>query len=56
MALNYTVPAVFRTVQVLELLSTAPQGMSLAQLAKETRVPKSTMFRILHTLQEHSIV
>lgn len=56
MALNYTVPAVYRAVQVLELLSSSPQGMSLAQLAKETRVPKSTMFRILHTLQEHSIV
>jgi DNA-binding IclR family transcriptional regulator len=30
--------------------------MSLAQLATQTRVPKSTMFRILHTLQENSIV
>jgi len=56
MALNYTVPAVDRAVRVLELLSAAPHGMSLAQLAVQTNVPKSTMFRILHTLHEHSII
>ena len=56
MALNYTVPAVDRAVRVLELLSAAPHGMSLAQLAAQTSVPKSTMFRILHTLHEHSII
>lgn len=56
MALNYTVPAVDRAIRVLELLSAAPHGMSLAQLAVQTNVPKSTMFRILHTLHEHSII
>jgi IclR family KDG regulon transcriptional repressor len=56
MALNYTVPAVDRAIRVLELLSAAPHGMSLAQLAAQTEVPKSTMFRILHTLHEHSII
>jgi IclR family transcriptional regulator, KDG regulon repressor len=56
MALNYTVPAVDRAIKVLELLSSAQHGMSLAQLAVQTKVPKSTMFRILHTLHEHSII
>jgi IclR family acetate operon transcriptional repressor len=56
MALNYTVPAIDRAVKVLELLSASPRGMSLAQLALETQVPKSTMFRILHTLHENSVV
>lgn len=56
MALNYTVPAVDRAIRVLELLSAAPHGMSLAQLAAQTEVPKSTMFRILHTLHQHSII
>jgi DNA-binding IclR family transcriptional regulator len=56
MALNYTVPAVDRAIKVLELLSVAPHGMSLAQLAVQTSVPKSTMFRILHTLHDHSII
>lgn len=53
---NYTVPALHRAIRVLEILSSAPQGMSLAQLSKETKVPKSTMFRILHTLQENAVV
>ena len=56
MALNYTVPAVDRAIRVLELLSASPHGMSLAQLAVQTKVPKSTMFRILHTLLQHSII
>lgn len=56
MALNYTVPAVDRAIRVLELLSSAHHGMSLAQLAVQTKVPKSTMFRILHTLHQHSII
>ncbi len=56
MALNYTVPAIDRAVKVLELLSASPRGMSLAQLALQTRVPKSTMFRILHTLHENAVV
>jgi len=56
MALNYTVPAVDRSIRVLEILSSAPHGMSLAQLAVQTKVPKSTMFRILHTLLQHSII
>jgi DNA-binding IclR family transcriptional regulator len=56
MALNYTVPAVDRAIRVLELLSVAPHGLSLAQLALQTKVPKSTMFRILHTLHQHQII
>jgi IclR family transcriptional regulator, KDG regulon repressor len=56
MALNYTVPAVDRAIKVLEILSSAQHGMSLAQLASQTKVPKSTMFRILHTLHEHSVI
>ncbi|HTY36112.1 MAG TPA: IclR family transcriptional regulator [Bacteroidota bacterium] len=56
MALNYTVPAVDRAIRVLEILSSAQHGMSLAQLASQTKVPKSTMFRILHTLHEHSVI
>lgn len=56
MPLNYTVPAVDRAVRVLELLSSTPQGMSLAQLASQTKVPKSTLFRILRTLLQHGII
>jgi len=56
MAVDYTVPAIARTFRLLEILSASPEGRSLAQLAEELRVPKSTLFRILYTLQEHAIV
>lgn len=56
MPVDYTVPAIARTFRLLEILSTSPEGRSLAQLAEELRVPKSTLFRILYTLQEHAIV
>jgi DNA-binding IclR family transcriptional regulator len=56
MSLDYTVPAVDRAVKVLELLSASPQGLSLAQLAVQTQVPKSTLFRILRTLHQHGLV
>jgi len=56
MPVDYTVPAIDRAVRLLEILSVSPQGRSLAQLAEELHVPKSTLFRILHTLQEHAVV
>lgn len=56
MPVDYTVPAIDRAVRLLEILSSSPQGRSLAQLANDLSVPKSTLFRILFTLQEHAIV
>ncbi len=53
---DYSVPAIGRAVRVLEVLYTSPQGRSLAQLAEELKVPKSTLFRILYTLEEHAII
>jgi len=56
MPVDYTVPAIDRAVRLLEILSMSPQGRSLAQLSEEMDVPKSTLFRILHTLQERAVV
>lgn len=56
MAKDYTVPAVQRTVQVLEILAGSHQGISLAELSRQTRIPKSSLFRILLTLEQYSIV
>jgi IclR family transcriptional regulator, KDG regulon repressor len=56
MAPDYRVPAIDRTVIILEILSESPNGISLAQLARQTKIPKSTLFRILYTLQKYSIV
>ena len=56
MPVDYTVPAIDRALRLLEILSTSPEGRSLAQLAEDLRVPKSSLFRILYTLQQHTIV
>lgn len=56
MTKDYTVPAVQRTIQVLELLSASPSGYSLADLSRQTKIPKSSLFRILLTLDRSSVV
>jgi DNA-binding IclR family transcriptional regulator len=56
MARNYSVPAVRRAIQVLEILANSHAGLSLAELSRSTSIPKSSLFRILNTLEEHSIV
>jgi DNA-binding IclR family transcriptional regulator len=53
---EYTVPAVQRAVDVLELLAGAHNGISLADLSRQTGFPKSSLFRILLTLEKASIV
>jgi DNA-binding IclR family transcriptional regulator len=56
MAKDYTVPAVQRTIQVLEILAASQNGFSLADLSRQTSIPKSSLFRILLTLDRSSIV
>jgi IclR family transcriptional regulator, KDG regulon repressor len=56
MLLDYKVPAIDRAVQILEILSESPNGISLAELTHKTKIPKSTLFRILFTMQRYSIV
>ncbi len=53
---EYTVPAVQRAVEVLELLAGSHTGISLADLSRATGFPKSSLFRILLTLEKASIV
>lgn len=48
---RYTVPSLDRAIRVLELLSHERDGLSLAELTRRTDIPKSTLFRILTTLQ-----
>ena len=56
MAPRYIVPAVDRTVKVLQALVQHPRGASLAKLTAETGIPKSSLFRILMTLQHYSLI
>ncbi len=56
MAKDYTVPAVYRAIQVLEILAASHSGFSLADLSRQTGIPKSSLFRILLTLDRNSLV
>lgn len=53
---RYVIPSLERAIQVLGLLASEPRGLSLADLARATSIPKSTLFRILVTLQKHHCV
>jgi DNA-binding IclR family transcriptional regulator len=56
MARDYSVPAIHRAVQVIEILAASHTGFSLAEISRQTSIPKSSLFRILAALEQHSIV
>lgn len=53
---RYVIPSLDRAVQVLTLLSEDKGGLKLADLERRTGIPKSTLFRILTTLQNRECV
>lgn len=50
MAENSSVQSVERTFDIIEVLSPAPQGLTLLELASAVGLPKSTVHRLLSTL------
>jgi len=53
---SYVIPSVDRAFELLERLADADQGLSLAEMTRQTGFPKSTVFRILATLEERQVV
>ena len=53
---NYTVPALNRAIDVLEILATSEGEVSLHELSSKTGIPKSTLFRILFTLEKRKFI
>lgn len=53
---RYIVPSLERAIRVLDLLAHEQEGLSLAELTRRTEIPKSTLFRILNTLQSRKCV
>lgn len=45
-----------RSVKVLRVISTFPQGIGLSELARLSEVPKATCFRITSTLEEQGLL
>ena len=56
MSERYVIPSLDRAIQVLALLADRHQGLSLADLGRTSGIPKSTLFRILVTMQRHRFV
>jgi DNA-binding IclR family transcriptional regulator len=53
---RYVIPSLERAIHVLGILADEHRGLTLAELARVTEIPKSTLFRILVTLQKHHCV
>ncbi|MEK0445314.1 MAG: Acetate operon repressor [Verrucomicrobiota bacterium] len=51
-ASRYSVPNLDRALTILEVLSQAPSGMSLTELAARLAIPTNSVFRISRTLEE----
>ncbi|MFK7849819.1 MAG: IclR family transcriptional regulator [Akkermansiaceae bacterium] len=46
-----SVPALDRSLDIIEMLSESPEGMTLSQISNRLEVPKNAVFRITQTLQ-----
>ncbi|MCH1421617.1 MAG: helix-turn-helix domain-containing protein, partial [Akkermansiaceae bacterium] len=44
------VPALDRTLDILETLSSSPKGLTLSELSLQLEIPKNVVFRITQTL------
>jgi len=53
---DYTVPSLRRAIQAIDMLACSADGLSLAEMSKRLNTPKSTLFRIMVTLQDNSLV
>jgi DNA-binding IclR family transcriptional regulator len=53
---QYLIPMLERALRVLEALSEAADGLSLAELSQQLDAPKSSIFNILATLEESGYI
>jgi IclR family acetate operon transcriptional repressor len=53
---SYSVRAVHRVCDILDLVQQSPRGVALPEVAAVTRLPKSSLFRYLATLEQRRYV
>lgn len=53
---KYTVPAVKRAIEILNLLEKSDKPLSLSEISKHINYPRSSIFRILVTLESYGFV
>ncbi len=51
---KYLIPNLQNAIQLIEMLSSRPEGMTLAELVQDLNLAKTTVFRITQTLQYHN--
>jgi DNA-binding IclR family transcriptional regulator len=53
---RHRIPVIDRMIDVLFLLEQQPNGVTIRHLVEQLRLPRTTVYRILNTLQFHEIV
>jgi DNA-binding IclR family transcriptional regulator len=53
---NHRVPAIDRMVEILSLLEQHEEGLSIQEFVAASGVPRSTVYRILNSLESHAVV
>lgn len=48
---DYTIPSLKRGIRIIEAILGSEDGLSALELEKKLHIPKTTIFRILHTLE-----
>jgi len=56
MAASYTIPVLEKTFAVIKCISEHDNGLTLSDIVKKIKAPKSTVFKILYTLENELIV
>src|SRR4051812_19021487 len=55
-ASQHTIPAIDRMMGVLSALAEHPDGASITRLTTALALPRSTVYRIVNTLESHEVV
>ena len=53
---RYIVPALARGIEVLELLAAAREPVAPSDMARALGIPRSTVFRLLQTLEAYGLI
>ena len=56
MSTSYTIPVLEKTFSVIKCISEHDEGLTLSDIVKKLEAPKSTVFKILHTLEKELVV
>lgn len=54
MATNYQIPILLKTAKVVEAISEYKEGLTFSELLEKLDIPKTTLFRILQTLESEN--